>query len=99
MNCCHFPNREKQLAVTRTPSLVSLDSFTSAVETNDRLGFEKCEDFQEQFILLPSVLLSKYRDHLMQMRCNQWLDGEYLTSACSNKRFNLMHNLKVFYTL
>ena len=74
---------------------MSLDSFTSAVETSEQPLFGvQCEDFQEQFILLPSVLLSKYKSHLAQMHCEHWLENEYLTAQATRK-FNLMQNLKV----
>lgn len=80
---------------SRPASIVSLDSFTSAVETREQPLFEmQCDDFQEQFILLPSVLLSKYKSHLAQMQCAQWLENEYLTAQATRK-FNLVQNLKV----
>lgn len=75
---------------------MSLDSFTSAVEENDKFVFDQYEDFQEQFILVPQVLLSKYRDHLTEMQCEHWLGNDYPRNA-SNKLFNVVHNLKVSY--
>ena len=72
---------------------MSLDSFTSAVETNDQLIPVLCEDFEEQFILLPSVLLSKYKGHLTQLQCDHWLENGYFPQP--NKRFDVMQNLKV----
>ena len=76
---------------SRPASIVSLDSFTSAVETSEQALFEmECEDFQKQFILLPSVLLSKYKSHLAQMHCDHWIENEQ-----SPRKFNLIQNLKV----
>ena len=78
---------------------MSLDSFTSAVDTREHPLFEvQCDDFQERFILLPSVLLSKYKSHLPQMQCEQWIENEYLTTQASRK-FNLVQNLKVIIIL
>ena len=80
---------------SRPASIMSLDSFTSAVETSEHPLFElNRENVQEKFILLPSVLLSKYKSHLSQMHCEQWLQNESLTPQTTRK-FSLMQNLKV----
>lgn len=74
---------------------MSLDSFTSAYEDGEQPLIEvDCKDFKEHFILLPAVLLSKYKSHLTQMKCEHWVQNDNLTEQATRK-LSLMQNLKV----